>query len=120
MTLEVEPEELRSAAKKLDKAAQPLACLHVPTKGATGEAFGHVELASWTVAMLEYSAEINGQLSSEASTMAGSLRATADDLEARDRQAGQLFQSPLQDWLDLNPPQAPATTGPGGAQGGDR
>ncbi|WP_101525727.1 hypothetical protein [Nocardioides houyundeii] len=82
MTLEVVPEELRGAAKKLHSAAEPLACLYVSGEGVDGATFGHVELAQWTGTILDYCRDANTQLSSAATTMAGDLGETADDLEA--------------------------------------
>ncbi|WP_185994364.1 type VII secretion target [Nocardioides campestrisoli] len=91
MTLEVVPEELRSAANKLAAAAEPLACRDVSESGVSGESFGHVELASWTQAILQYCREANTQLSTAATTMGQDLKETADDVEAGDRNVGTRF-----------------------------
>lgn len=91
MTLEVEPAGLRRAATKLYAASEALADLDVRTAGATGKAFGHVELAAWSTTILRYCQDANSQLSDTAATMAESLRVTADDLEARDQDTSQRF-----------------------------
>lgn len=91
MALEVRPDQVRDAARELDLAAQPVACLFLPATNATAEKFGHVELASWAGSLLDYSARIASELSSTASTMATGLRSTADDLQAQDERAQQVF-----------------------------
>ncbi|WP_104108302.1 hypothetical protein [Nocardioides sp. 616] len=110
MTLEVVPEELRGAAKKLRAAAEPLACRHVPGDGVNGTAFGHVELAQWTGAILDYCRDANTQLSSAATTMAGDLGETADDLEAGDQSAVTRFD-PMKNLFDRPGLELPGPSG---------
>ena len=93
MTLDVDPAELRSAAKKLSAAADPLACRVVPSDGVTEEKVGHVELTGWITSVLEHCREANDQLSRSAEGMAGGLRTSADDYEARDTDVKGLFDS---------------------------
>lgn len=91
MTLDVDPAELRSAAKKLSAAAGPLACRVVSSAELTEEKVGHVELTGWVNSVLEHCREANTKLSNDASAMAADLRATADDFEARDQEVKVLF-----------------------------
>lgn len=85
MTLDVDPAELRSAAKKLSAAASPLACRVVSSAEPSEEKVGHVELTGWINSVLEHCRQANTRLSDDASAMAADLRVTADDFEARDQ-----------------------------------
>lgn len=119
MTLDVEPEQVRDAARELERAAEPVGCLFLSATNATAEKFGHVELAGWAASLLEYGARIGTELSTAATTMATGLRTTADDLEAQDERAKSLL-TPF-DWLpalDPTPAPGPSPAPPTGGGGG--
>ena len=91
MGIEVVIENLESGAKSLRTVIEPLASYDFKATNATGEAFGHVELAEWFVVATDHCDSEGQTMHDRGEDLAEKLQAAASlyrttDQELADRQ----------------------------------
>lgn len=91
MGYEVLIENLRKQAGRLRTMTDPLASYDFDLKNATGESFGHIELAAWVVAVGKQCDEAGKALRSGAETLADSLDYRATQYENAEDDAQDAF-----------------------------
>lgn len=84
MTIEVEPQDLRTAASALRGPTQSLIGYDFPEENVSPTSFGHVELAAWFLAVVDQCDKAGDALGTGAEDLATQLVAAADDFTATD------------------------------------
>lgn len=95
MSYDVLVENLRRAAGDFRSMVAPLAGYHFATVDVSGEAFGHVELAGWYVAVADQCDNAGQALHDGAGALATSLDYAANQYEQTDQGVAQGFSGPL-------------------------
>lgn len=95
MSFEVIIEELVAAAGSLEDAANAYGCYSLPVSDATGENYGHVELAGWVVGVGKAVDDAVKALQDAQLRMGTNLRTCARDYDEADRSAEQGLQCPV-------------------------
>jgi hypothetical protein len=94
MSYEVIVDELTAAARKFRTVQDAMSGYNFPEQGVTAEAFGHVELADWVIAVVEQCDNAGGALHTGAQILADDLVTQALDYEATDQAAQGRFGGP--------------------------
>lgn len=95
MSFEVVIEELLGAARSLEDAANAYGCYSLPVGDATGDNYGHVELAGWVVGVGKAVDDTVKAVQDAQLGMGTNLRACASDYQEADRAAEQGLQCPV-------------------------
>ena len=95
MTLHVDPDDLRRAARRARRAAEPLASYDFEPRDVKDTTFGHVELAAWFLAVADQCDKAGRALYDGATDMADTLDLRASDYETTDQQEAGRYRPPF-------------------------
>lgn len=91
MTIEVEPQHLRAAARDLRTPTQSLVGYDFPEENVTPESFGHVELAAWFLAVVDQCDKAGDALGTGCESLAARLELAAADFTTTDQDVAGWF-----------------------------
>lgn len=94
MSYEVIVGELTASARKFRTVQDAMSGYTFPEQAGTADAFGHVELADWVIAVVEQCNNAAKALHTGAEILADGLEAQALDYETTDQMARSRFVGP--------------------------